>query len=239
MHLTLYALACRVWDGPYCMGLLFRRSSLLAIVALLARAATVKGFLTVGATVSRLVRPTHPVLVRMMKEHQAAALSASAHLTSKKTKKTKRRRDGVAEKQEVQEVVLSAKLTTKKKRAGAADPASAAFSTMAAEKAVSAAPAKDAVAAPLGVGSLLHTLPPLFYASVLARPSKSIKSPYLADIRLDDSGEDALCHSPSLGCMGLISEGARVMVAKVREQGWARRSMAEGFAASFESACDA
>lgn len=167
-----------------------------------------------------------------MKEHQAAALSASAHLTSKVTKKTKRRRDGVAEKQEV----VSAKLTTKKKRAGAAVTASAAFSTTAAEKAVSAAPAKDAVAAPLGVGSLLHTLPPLFYASVLARPSKSIKSPYLADIRLDDTGEEALCHSPSLGCMGLISEGARVMVAKVREQGWARRSMAGRVAASFQSA---
>lgn len=230
--MTLYALVCRVWDGPCCMGLLFRRSALLAIVALLARAATVKGFLTVGATVSCLVRPTHPVLVRMVKEHQAAALSASAHLTSKVTKKTKRRRDGVAEKQEV----VSAKLTTKKKRAGAAVTASAAFSTTAAEKAVSAAPAKDAVAAPLGVGSLLHTLPPLFYASVLARPSKSIKSPYLADIRLDDTGEEALCHSPSLGCMGLISEGARVMVAKVREQGWARRSMAGRVAASFQSA---
>lgn len=62
---------------------------------------------------------------------------------------------------------------------------------------------------------VLHTLPDLYRATVLARPSRSIKSPYLADVQLED-GTLALCHSPSLGCMGLISAGATILVAKVR-----------------------
>lgn len=63
----------------------------------------------------------------------------------------------------------------------------------------------------------LHTLPPLFRAEVLARPSKTVKSPYLADVRLIDSGAEGMAHCPSLGCMGVVSSGAIVLVSKAKE----------------------
>jgi len=48
---------------------------------------------------------------------------------------------------------------------------------------------------------------------VIHRPSKTIKSPYVADIRLDD-GTLALCHTPGLGCCGLVSTGRFIYVSK-------------------------
>jgi sugar fermentation stimulation protein A len=59
----------------------------------------------------------------------------------------------------------------------------------------------------------LHTLPQLQKATVVNRPSKTIKSPYVADIRLED-GTLALCHSPGLGCSGLVSAGRTIYVSK-------------------------
>ena len=51
---------------------------------------------------------------------------------------------------------------------------------------------------------MLHTLPtPLFRATVIKRPSSILKSPYVADIRLDD-GRTGLCHTPGLSCSGLV-----------------------------------
>ena len=41
------------------------------------------------------------------------------------------------------------------------------------------------------------------------RPSKTIKSPYLADVLIN--GETVLCHSPSLGCNGHVSTGKTVL----------------------------
>lgn len=59
---------------------------------------------------------------------------------------------------------------------------------------------------------MLHTIPgPLFRATVLKRPSATIKSPYVADIRLDD-GRVALCHTPGLGCSGLVETGKAIYV---------------------------
>lgn len=46
-------------------------------------------------------------------------------------------------------------------------------------------------------------------AIVVKRPSASIKSPYVADIRFDD-GTTGLCHTPGLGCCGLV-ESERVI----------------------------
>jgi DNA-binding sugar fermentation-stimulating protein len=57
----------------------------------------------------------------------------------------------------------------------------------------------------------LYTLPTLLKAYVLHRPSKHIKSPYVADIRLED-GTHALCHSPGLGCSGLVSTDRTIYV---------------------------
>lgn len=47
---------------------------------------------------------------------------------------------------------------------------------------------------------------------IINRPSKSIKSGYMADVEIDDEVE--LAHSPSLGLGGLISKGVNVMVSK-------------------------
>ena len=60
---------------------------------------------------------------------------------------------------------------------------------------------------------MLHTLPTLIRVEVIHRPSKSIKSPYVADIRLAD-GTLALCHTPGLGCCGLVSTGRYIYVSK-------------------------
>lgn len=57
----------------------------------------------------------------------------------------------------------------------------------------------------------LYSLPKaLIKATVIARPSKKIKSPYLADINID--GNEYLCHSGALGCSGHIGPGATVWV---------------------------
>ena len=63
------------------------------------------------------------------------------------------------------------------------------------------------------MSSVIHTLPTLYRAEVVSRPSKSIKSPYVADIRLED-GTQALCHTPGLGCCGLVSAGKYIFVSK-------------------------
>jgi len=59
---------------------------------------------------------------------------------------------------------------------------------------------------------MLYTIPgTLIRATVVKRPSASIKSPYVADIELPD-GTHALCHTPSLGCCGLVERGCVVYV---------------------------
>lgn len=65
---------------------------------------------------------------------------------------------------------------------------------------------------------LLHSLPkPLIKAKVLSRPSKKVKSPYLADVLLLHSNEEVLCHSAALGCSGYISENSIVWVLEKEE----------------------
>ena len=60
---------------------------------------------------------------------------------------------------------------------------------------------------------MLVQLPQLFKATVINRPSKTIKSPYVADIKLED-GTTALCHTPGLGCCGLVSTDRTIFVSK-------------------------
>jgi DNA-binding sugar fermentation-stimulating protein len=50
---------------------------------------------------------------------------------------------------------------------------------------------------------------PFIGATVVARPSRQNKSPYLLDCRLDD-GSEAIVHNPALSCNGLIDPGAKV-----------------------------
>lgn len=61
----------------------------------------------------------------------------------------------------------------------------------------------------------LHLLPPLVKVQVVNRPSKTIKSPYVADICLTDN-MTALCHSPGLSCCGLVSTGRTIYVSKAK-----------------------
>ena len=49
---------------------------------------------------------------------------------------------------------------------------------------------------------------------VVKRPSKSIKSPYVADVLCID-GTEALAHTASLGCCGLAESGATLLMAPI------------------------
>jgi len=63
---------------------------------------------------------------------------------------------------------------------------------------------------------MLHTLPGLIRVTVVKRPSSKIKSPYVADVRLED-GSEALCHTPGLGCCGLVATGRAIYVSKTSD----------------------
>jgi len=60
---------------------------------------------------------------------------------------------------------------------------------------------------------MLHTLPSLKKATIIKRPSATIKSPYVADIQLED-GTIALCHTPGLSCSGLVVPGRIIYVSE-------------------------
>jgi DNA-binding sugar fermentation-stimulating protein len=66
--------------------------------------------------------------------------------------------------------------------------------------------------------AISYTFPSeLVRATVVKRPSASIKSPYVADIRVDGIDEIMLCHSPGLGCCGLVEAGRTIYVSPSRE----------------------
>ena len=68
--------------------------------------------------------------------------------------------------------------------------------------------------------SLLLELPELFEAKIIKRPSKKIKSPYVADIILknDETQNELLGHTPSLGCCGLAEKDSNVLCSKLSEK---------------------
>lgn len=43
------------------------------------------------------------------------------------------------------------------------------------------------------------------------RPSRHCKTPYVADVKMEDNTE-VICHAPSLGCCGYVDKGAHIMV---------------------------
>ena len=77
---------------------------------------------------------------------------------------------------------------------------------------------------------IIYTLNDLKSAHIIKRPSKTCKSPYVADIKLDDDGSDddgsddkisndersdvKMGHAPSLGCCGLCEKESNVLVKK-------------------------
>ena len=54
---------------------------------------------------------------------------------------------------------------------------------------------------------------PIIKGTILHRPSKNIKSPYVADVILED-GTEILAHCPSLGCCGLSNSGSTIYLTK-------------------------
>jgi sugar fermentation stimulation protein A len=75
------------------------------------------------------------------------------------------------------------------------------------------------------MNTVIYTLPQLYKAIVVARPSKTCKSPYLADIQIitrnkigkmvfNIRSKIVMAHTPALGCAGLVASGKIVYVTK-------------------------
>lgn len=60
--------------------------------------------------------------------------------------------------------------------------------------------------------NILFQLAPLIKGKIINRPSKTCKSPYVADVLIDSETETTMTHSPSLGCSGLCGADSVVMV---------------------------
>ena len=58
----------------------------------------------------------------------------------------------------------------------------------------------------------LYEIDDLYIATIISRPSKTCKSPYVADIYVPDLDDYAMAHAPSLGCGGLCNKGSTVYV---------------------------
>jgi len=62
---------------------------------------------------------------------------------------------------------------------------------------------------------ILLQLNDLIEGVVEKRPSKFIKTPYVADVKLSEDSDTVLAHTASLGCCGLADVGAHVLMASV------------------------
>ena len=51
---------------------------------------------------------------------------------------------------------------------------------------------------------------------VIKRPSQYCKTPYVADVQIED--KEIMGHSPSLGCCGLADKGATVLLSKIKSK---------------------
>jgi DNA-binding sugar fermentation-stimulating protein len=59
-------------------------------------------------------------------------------------------------------------------------------------------------------GNLIHTIENITIGTIIKRPSRHIKSPYVADILVN--GEEKLAHCPSLGLCGMICQDSIVFI---------------------------
>ena len=62
------------------------------------------------------------------------------------------------------------------------------------------------------IKNVLLQIPNLVKGYVMKRPSKHIKSPYVADVVLCDSNTEIIAHTAALGCCGLADMGAQVLM---------------------------
>jgi len=65
----------------------------------------------------------------------------------------------------------------------------------------------------------LLSLGKLYQGTVLRRPSKHNKSPYVADVKLDDGGDEIIAHAPMLDLGGLIKPGTVVRMKESKPGG--------------------
>ena len=63
--------------------------------------------------------------------------------------------------------------------------------------------------------SLILKLDGLIEGEVIKRPSKYIKTPYVADIKICSNSNMILGHTASLGCCGLADVGANILMSPV------------------------
>jgi DNA-binding sugar fermentation-stimulating protein len=63
--------------------------------------------------------------------------------------------------------------------------------------------------------TLILTLNDLMEGTIVKRPSKYIKTPYVADIEIASTGNMILGHTASLGCCGLADVGASILMSPV------------------------
>lgn len=65
--------------------------------------------------------------------------------------------------------------------------------------------------------NILLSIENLIEGTVLHRPSKVIKSPYVADVLIEENNikTEVISHSPSLGCCGLAEKDAIVLLSKL------------------------
>ena len=66
--------------------------------------------------------------------------------------------------------------------------------------------------------SLLLKINNLVEGEIIKRPSKYIKSPYVADIKICSSDDLILGHTASLGCCGLADVGSYVLMSPVSKK---------------------
>jgi DNA-binding sugar fermentation-stimulating protein len=62
------------------------------------------------------------------------------------------------------------------------------------------------------ISNILLCIPNLVKGNVIKRPSKHIKSPYVADVLLCETNTEIIAHTAALGCCGLADMGAQVLM---------------------------
>ena len=62
---------------------------------------------------------------------------------------------------------------------------------------------------------ILFTISQLHKGTIIKRPSAHIKTPYVADVTIENI--EFLAHTPSLGCCGLADKGAEVLMEKTEK----------------------
>ena len=56
----------------------------------------------------------------------------------------------------------------------------------------------------------MYQLTQLTYGKIIKRPSASCKTPYVADVTINDEDSCVLAHTPALGCCGLSDKESNV-----------------------------